>query len=229
MSELNRKLDELVAASRKANLPTEADADRILAALRHRLGDAAVAGEETVRAAATSHTPQLLFGKVAASALAGLVLIGGLLFVTARNHRAASSESKPVPSVAATIPVEPALAPSASAASAATTAHDGVAAPNPAEARSRRTRDRLAEEVALLVRAETALRSGKPAVALAVLSEHERKFRDGLLAEERIAARIQALCALGRQAEADTQLARLSPKSLHGEQLRGACGSAKSN
>jgi hypothetical protein len=86
----------------------------------------------------------------------------------------------------------------------------------------------LAEEVALLSRAQAAIRNGKPTVALDVLNEHERKFGNGLLSEERIAARVRALCALGRTSEADAQLARLSPKSLHGQSPQ-ACGSRKSN
>ena len=70
-----------------------------------------------------------------------------------------------------------------------------------------RTRDGLAEEVALLSRAETELRAGRPAKALLVLAEHQRKFPRGALAEERTAARIQALCALGLRDEANAQLA----------------------
>jgi hypothetical protein len=87
----------------------------------------------------------------------------------------------------------------------------------------------LAEEVAIIARAETALRSARPALALEVLNEHERKFGNGLLAEERIAARAQALCALGRTAEADAQLTQLSPNSLHGQPSQKACGPRKSN
>lgn len=75
MPELNRKLDDLVAASKRVALPTEADADRVLAALRHRLGVAAVMGERTVRAATPFRATQLLFGKVSVSALAGLARV----------------------------------------------------------------------------------------------------------------------------------------------------------
>jgi hypothetical protein len=50
-----------------------------------------------------------------------------------------------------------------------------------------------------------------------------------LLAEERTAAKIQALCMLGRVSDADKQLGRLSPQSLHGETSRQACSAAKSN
>jgi hypothetical protein len=89
-----------------------------------------------------------------------------------------------------------------------------------------RTRDGLAEEVALLSRAETELRAGRPAKALLALAEHQRKFPRGALAEERTAARIQALCALGLRDEANAQLAQLlhiSPSSAHEGRARQAC------
>ncbi len=233
MSELSTELRALVVASKNASRPTEADSARVLGALRIRLGDAAVMGAKTAQAAVATNATGLLFGKVSAIALAGLALLGGLWFFTARARQAASSESTAAPSAAATIQSDTPLDPSAISPSAAGStppeasefAAASATTPDDVEARPRHARDRLAEEVALLSRAETALHSGNAAVALQVLSEHERKFRDGLLAEERIAARIQALCALGRKAEADAQLAQLSPKSLHGEQSRRACGS----
>jgi Flp pilus assembly protein TadD len=89
-----------------------------------------------------------------------------------------------------------------------------------------RSRDGLAEEVALLSRAETELRAGRPAKALSALSEHQRKFPRGALAEERAAARIQALCALGRTDDANAQLRQLlhlSPNSAHEGRARQAC------
>jgi hypothetical protein len=87
-------------------------------------------------------------------------------------------------------------------------------------------RDGLSEEVAIMSRAESDLHGGRPESALKALGEHERKFGNGVLAEERTAARIQALCALGRTAEADAQLARLirtAPNSPHTERARQAC------
>jgi hypothetical protein len=90
----------------------------------------------------------------------------------------------------------------------------------------RHTHDGLSDEVAILSRAETDLHSGRPENALRALDEHERRFPNGVLTEERTAARIQALCAIGRAAEADAQLARLariSPHSAHEERARQAC------
>jgi hypothetical protein len=235
MSDLSPELKALVMAGKSAARPSDADSARILVALRERLGDVAVLGAEAGGVAAGSSSG-FLFGKVGAIGIAGLAVIGGIWFFAARDHRVVSSGPQAVPSVAATISAETALVPSAAAPSApvspqtdeATTA--GPSKVDRSDARalaSHRTRDNLSEEVAILSRAETELHGGKPEVALRLLNEHERKFGNGLLAEERIAARVQALCALGRTTEADAQLARLSPKSLHGEQTRQACSVRK--
>jgi hypothetical protein len=87
-------------------------------------------------------------------------------------------------------------------------------------------RGRLREEVALLSKAQTELNAGQARQALATLDEHERRFRKGALAEERLTARIRALCAVGRKAEAETKLAALaksSPRSPYLERARQAC------
>jgi hypothetical protein len=237
MSDLSPELKQLVLAGKNASRPTDADSARVLGALRARLGDAALLGAETGQAAAGSSTG-FLFSKVAGIGIAGLAVIGGLWFFAARNQRVVSSEPQAIPSVAATISAEAALVPSAAASNEPVApqldlvAASGSNKADRGEARtstSHHARDNLSEEVAILSRAETELHSGKPAAALQLLNEHERKFGNGLLAEERIAARVQALCALGRTTEADVQLARLSPKSLHGEQARQACNSRKGN
>ena len=236
MSELSPDLRALVLAGKRSSLPTEADSARVLAALRARLGDAALMGAAAAQKASISASAGYLYGKVSAIGLAGLALLGGIWFFAARNHRDTLSASNSVPSVAATSTV----APSAISVGAPTPPNEqtsgvvAIGSPGSERAESRggasqHGRDRLAEEVALLSRAEMALHGGKPAVALDVLNEHERRFGSGLLTEERIAARVQALCALGRKAEADVQMARLSSKSLHGAQPGQACSSRKSN
>jgi hypothetical protein len=63
--------------------------------------------------------------------------------------------------------------------------------------------------------------------ALKTLGEHERRFAAGALAEERLAARIQALCMLGRSAEARTDLTKLARAYPHSPHVGGAkrfCG-----
>jgi len=95
---------------------------------------------------------------------------------------------------------------------------------------ARRSARRLAEEVAILSRAEKELHAGRPSSALAVLEEHRQKFPSGELAQERIAARVHALCALGRVADAEAALARLrrvSPGSPQEGRAREACAPAQ--
>ena len=240
MSGLSPELREFVQVSRSVIRPTEADSARIIETLRAQLGDAAVVGAQTAQAAVTSASTSFLFGKGSLLSLVGLAMLGGIWFFAAHNPRVTLRETNVVTSVATTTSGAIALAPSLTASSTPISPEsetNGVAAvaslgPDGDKSRpaaSHHVHDRLAEEVAIIARAETALRSGRPALALEVLNEHERKFGNGLLAEERIAARAQALCALGRTAEADAQLTQLSPNSLHGQPSQKACGSRKSN
>ena len=197
--------------------------------------DGAITGAESAQVALTSASTGFLVGKGSQLSLAGLVLLGGLWFVAARNPRPASVETSAVASAAessapmVSAPSSTPISPEREVSGVANYANPTADRDNARPVGSHHVRDRLAQEVALLSRAQAALRSGKPAVALEALNEHERKFGNGLLAEERMAARAQALCALGRNAEADAQLAQLSPNSLHGQSARQACGSPKNN
>ncbi|HEY3494305.1 MAG TPA: hypothetical protein VGK73_06455 [Polyangiaceae bacterium] len=83
--------------------------------------------------------------------------------------------------------------------------------------------DRLAEEVAILSRAQTELHAERFAESLRMLDEHARKFPRGALAQERRATRIQALCGMDRMAEAEAELAKLAPGSVHEGRARQAC------
>jgi hypothetical protein len=60
----------------------------------------------------------------------------------------------------------------------------------------------LAVELALLGTAQRELAAGRAERALERLTEHEQRFPSGALLGERLAARVFALCALGRNAEA---------------------------
>jgi hypothetical protein len=84
----------------------------------------------------------------------------------------------------------------------------------------------LAAEAALLQRAQTALATGAPAAALLQLEQHAREFPAGVLAQERAALRVVALCAAGREAEGRAEAAsflRAHAGSVHAERVRGAC------
>lgn len=82
----------------------------------------------------------------------------------------------------------------------------------------------LAAERALIERCSSALVRGDAIGALAAAREHARRFRDGVLVEEREAMTVQALRALGRSAEADARadvFLRRWPDSLHAGIVRG--------
>ena len=86
-----------------------------------------------------------------------------------------------------------------------------------------RTADRLADEVAILTEAERELHRGHYASALKKLDEHARLFPRGMLKQERLAARAQTLCRLGRHAEAESDLGRLASGSLQAARAREVC------
>jgi hypothetical protein len=93
--------------------------------------------------------------------------------------------------------------------------------------RPARARDSLSEEAAILSRAQSELHAGRATSALQVVAEHERKFKRGILAQERVAVKIQALCALGRSSEANALMGGLSAQSLTGDSARQACSLSK--
>jgi len=85
----------------------------------------------------------------------------------------------------------------------------------------------LGEEVAILARATGELHAGHAANALRAVEEHQRRFPNGLLLQERRSARVQALCALGRRSEAQPEIDRLSrvaPQSPSTLTAKRACG-----
>lgn len=239
MSDLSPDLEKLIAAGRSSSRPTSTDFDRVMVALQGRLGAAAV-GSQLVSSTASGSVLGSLSGKFVAIAMAGLALVvGGVAFISSVTPAAEQSSLLAISSVPGQAP-EPAIAPSASIAHieapVPTPIPSGLIASQvksgPSSVGSRepsRAHDSLSEEVAILTRAETELHSGRTENALKLLNEHERRFPNGILAEERTAARIQGLCALGRVAEANTQLARLRPGSLHGETSRQACASPAAN
>jgi hypothetical protein len=85
----------------------------------------------------------------------------------------------------------------------------------------------VAAEVLLLREAHAAMRGGQATHALVLLDEHARRFPKGALGEERDAARVAALCALGRVVEARAaadRFLRASPLSPHAGRVRASCG-----
>ena len=240
MSDLSSDGKALVQAAKRADRPSDADRKRVLAALQARLGDAAVFAPGQVRApsagggAAEADASRVPFVKWAW--VGSAVLVAGALWLVPRSS-GQGVKMAPAPSASARESAlkaasviradAPPTAVVSGSATVAPSANPSVAtsASSPQKAAAR-SRDGLAEEVALLSRAETELHAGRAAKALLAIAEHQRKFPRGVLAEERTAARIQALCALGRRDEANAQLGqllRLSPNSAHEERARQAC------
>ncbi len=98
---------------------------------------------------------------------------------------------------------------------------DGVALPSAPEST-------IGAETALLRRAHTLLVSGDARGALALLDEHGRTFPSGVLAEERDAERVAALCASGQVDRARAEATRFiaaHPGSAVASRVRRTCES----
>lgn len=231
MATLGPKASAVVEAGRGPLRGTDVDLERIEAALRARLG-ADVLPPDLATPVAARHIAWRIV-----SPAVGVCVIGGALFFALRPG------SKPTPPQAihtqlATAPAITGSATNTGSASAPSAVPEPAELPAeaPASARSvataaktssaRPEQDPLTQEVALLSRATTALSNGRIAEALKALDEHQRLFPNGVLSEERRAAKAQALCSSGRVAEGRAQLARISPGSPAGKRARQVCDSA---
>lgn len=206
---LSREATELVREGRQALRPSDTDKARILAAIQDRL----VAGNVVPTDTAQTPTAEIPAGGLAVGKLA--VLTAGVLAAVAAFIML--NRGQP-----ATRPSEPAATPSAPVASGEPTPNDAIgptaqSIPPPRATPSAPLRqeirindsDRLAEEVALLTRAEKEFHAGNFKPALAVTDEHRQKFPRGALAQERNSLRLQLLCGMGRNDEAQSEAKRL--------------------
>ncbi|HWA73486.1 MAG TPA: hypothetical protein VG937_14170 [Polyangiaceae bacterium] len=194
MTDLSPEAASLVRAGRRALRPSAADRLRVSDALRARLGDAALPLEIV---ASTSFFSRASWAKISLATTA-LGLAGGALFLGLRQEPSPGPARAQAARPAETLVVASAaeLAPPAAVTDVSPTTVETTSAEQNIPAK--RATDRLAQEVAILSRATSELHAGRPANALKAIDEHARKFPNGLLVEERRAARTQALCALGR-------------------------------
>lgn len=225
MAELGPDALALVRAGRGALKPSVADRERIARALEARLSPSATAssGGSTVAAPAAHGVRAKLFAVVGTGAIVGAALVA---WSVGTRRPDATPPAATAPVVSAQAPVAPPKIEPSPAVTAAPSPPVGALPMEPRAVTTRRASGRLAEEVAILSRAEKELHAGRPSSALAVLEEHRQKFPNGELAQERIAARVHALCALGRVADAEAALARLrrvSPGSPQEGRAREAC------
>jgi hypothetical protein len=231
MRELSSEAAALIRAGRSAFRPEAADRDRVLQSLTLALRDSS--SIEDARQAETSKQAVAAQFTVKTWALGGLaVIVLGVGLVAVLQARTApallASAPSPASSTApaeASTPAEVPLPREPAASARPSLPSSGVPRPAP-QSVAHPPADSLPEEVRLLSRAEKQLNAGLAEDALRTLGEHERRFPNGMLAEERLAARVHALCALGRTAEARTEMAKLGrayPRSPHIEGARRFC------
>jgi hypothetical protein len=153
-----------------------------------------------------------------------------------QNDSSAARASDAVPEHAASLPEE--AAPNAPAGPAPTGSQPSLhdvsrppatrtrATPRSPRAPSHTAPTTFADEIALLSRADRALRAGEGELALSFLNELERRYPDSKLTEERGAARIMAECALaapGAVARAERFL-RDRRASVYSDRVLRSCG-----
>jgi hypothetical protein len=216
MSKLGPKGQALVDAARNAPRPSPADRARVLASLRARIAAEALSPSKPSTLASTAGWPVL------AGLAVGLGLLGAIAWQlhTPRSRPPVPSTPAPSSYVSAT----PTPTPSAEAPLAPAPSIIAVPTSEPRAPAPRSSARGLAEEVTLLSRAETELHAGHFASALRLLDDYERKFPGGTLVQEDVAAKVRALCGLGRVGAAKAELKRLAPGSPHEASARAACG-----
>jgi len=253
---LSLEASEVIDAGKNAFRPTHADRLRLSQILGERLTAPAPGVTNSDHAApAAGSGKSLAFGGKWVLAIAVIAALGGGLYRTVRNGSGKSPvpsssvhpsgiqqgphvqarESGPRPASQALAPVSEQRRvqaqeskPAPNPQTAALVGNGYPIKAEPPDLTPKPKADSLGEEVAILTRAEKALHNGKAAIALKLLDEHQRRFASGALAQERSAARVQALCALGRTEEANAESARLtrrSPNSPQAAQAKRFCES----
>ncbi len=231
MADLKPDARALIRAGKAAFRPQAEDRERVLESLTRTLGEGATLGavhrtEPPAGAAGPFPLASWVLG-----GLAALAVGAGVLVVTHPWMKAPSRQALVSPALSTVEPAHSSTIPSLNADDLPVQARveSPSVLPRPAALppASRSPSDSLPEEVRLLSKAEQQISAGHPAEALTTLGEHERHFPGGALAEERLAARVQSLCALGRVDEARTYLAKLArayPGSPHFDRARRFCG-----
>jgi len=220
VSDLSDESKALLESGRDVLFPSADDRARVAKLLSERLGPGALV--EQPPPVSVPDARRWAWWKLTGAAV-GVGVAG--LFLTLREP--APEPPRPQPSPAASVPPRRMEMPSTPSATSSVLPVPAPIERRPAATANAPLRDSLSEEVALLSRATEALRAAHPLEALKRLDEHQRRFPNGRLVEERLGARIRALCALERRVEAEAELARLSraaPRSPQLARARAACG-----
>lgn len=227
MSELQPDTRALLDAARDAHDPSQSDRTRIRGRLGAQLGAGAFAATALT---GTSTTARAALRWGAGAAIVGVATILIWAWTTHPKEIAPAPqpvviapkvETQPKPEQTAT-EIGPAPVPVESLAQAKVDKPAAPIATQPVNS--------LEAELALLRDAKKALDDGNANQSLSILSEHERRFPNGVLVEERAATRVLALCAAGRTSEARTGatdfLAKY-PRSPSAPRVRTSCGATQ--
>ena len=236
MTELKSETQALLELGRSGDDPSEVAIQRNRRQLMLKvggaaLGTAAVTGSTTKALAASSSLKMLtICGALAATGVG----LGGYALVQSSappsSTRATPAEHAP----AAVVERESASTAPAASEAPQVTANTPVAPDssaftptlrNPAAAKSA-ARTSIQSEIELIRGAQKHLHRGEARAALGLLAEHARRFPGGVLAQERDASRVSALCLAGDVAAARAQAERFlqrSPQSPFAERVKASC------
>ncbi len=223
MNDLSPQAKALLRAARSFDEPSEDDHRRVRSSVLSRVGAGAAIGLATAVSTSSlaASTGAVLSGTVAKIGIA-MLLAGGL---STGAYFATRARSAPPPAVVETVKAAPQPAlPSGVEPSAAIEAPGTTAA---SKNRPSRANGDIEGEVRLLEEADSDLRHGDAAGALARLGEHATKYPGGALRQEREGMNVVALCQAGRQTEGRAAAERFlsrSSKSALASRIRAACG-----
>lgn len=250
MSELGAEARSLIESARGGDQPSAADRERLRGKLIAELGAAALASAavaSTAASAGATSVPAGASGAASSSGIFGALKLTLAALVVAAVGAGVVLGLRPAPAAKPTAPVtapearpvEPAPAPVVTPLADEPTPAAEEPASRPPRARPRTIESKpaapeaapaasnpytLAEELALLSRAQTALRSGQPEQALQLVREHEQRFAQGALVQERLGITALARCALGGDtSQVVNDLSRAAPGSPMLERVREAC------
>ena len=200
--ELDQAARDVIAAGREGVVPNDFVAERLRRSVGRVLSGSVPPGRSRSRSVAIL---------VAFSAAA----LGGALYA---NQLSRESEKSTVPMPAPAKPVAKPPSRVIPTPAAAPTPESTAFVPAPQVPTSRAESPRpsrsqqLTEEIEHLARVNALVNAGDGSRALELLGDYDRKFRPSILAEERAAASVLALCAAGRTGEARSAAERFSRK-----------------
>jgi hypothetical protein len=121
----------------------------------------------------------------------------------------------------------PSIAVGALPSAPANTARQGAAHSPPKSGSSMPTEAARDDEARLVADIDVALRSGDAARAILLADDHQRRFPNGLLVEEREGSRVLAHCVTAPNPAAATGFLRAHPRSPMRARIVAACGTGE--